>query len=556
MKKIFILSTIFYLILASVHLKAQTKKYFIGFTDKNNSPYSIQNPEQYLSQRAINRRLAQNIPINQTDLPVNPQYINAVKNFGVSVITKIKWLNGIIVETNNPALISQIETLSFVRNTKQLNREVKTTLSSKFSFEFNNEQLRTSLVKEQLHYDYGASNNQVKQIGCDCLHQLGYKGNQKMIAVLDAGFPNANTLTVFDSALSTNRIIAGFDFVANNNQVFDDHPHGTYVLSAMVSEVPGQLVGTAPKATYVLIRTEDAATEYIIEEYYWVAGAEYADSIGADIINSSLGYTVFDDSTQNHTYQEMDGDHTIAAFGADMAASKGIVVNVSAGNSGNSSWYYIGTPADADSALTVGAVDSNGVIASFSSKGPASDGAIKPNLVAQGVSCALVDPSDVITTGSGTSFSSPINAGAVACLWEAYPQATNMQLIDAIQRSASYYNNPNNYYGYGIPNYCLALSLLTGKDPRENPNNHLEISPNPFNHQLFIKLYTRDTQTINISINDISGKIILSENHLLYKNSYNIIEPNLPKNLSEGTYIIKVISSQLNEERKLIKLPY
>ncbi|MCC7051391.1 MAG: S8 family peptidase, partial [Bacteroidia bacterium] len=369
-----------------------------------------------------------------------------------------------------------------------------------------------------------------------------------------AGFPNANVLSVFDSAFNTQRITPGFDFVSNNNQLYDDNSHGTYVLSCMASEVPGQVVGTAPKASYLLIRTEDAPTEYIIEEYYWVAGAEFADSAGANIITSSLGYTTFDDSSQDHTYQDMDGKHTIAARGADIAASKGIFVNISAGNSGNSSWHYISTPADADSALAVGAVDENGIVAAFSSRGPAPNGAVKPNVMAMGKDATVVDPSGTVTTGSGTSFAGPINAGAVACLWQAYPQANNMRLIDAIQRSGNYYSNPNGDYGYGIPNYCLALQILTGNDPRNQSENYLEITPNPFKENFNIKLYTKDTQTIIVYVFDVSGKIIFSTTQKLTANSYNIIPCNVPEQLSDGAYSIWIKSDRLNERKKILKL--
>jgi hypothetical protein len=386
------------------------------------------------------------------------------------------------------------------------------------------------------------------------MHQQGFTGKGMLIAVLDAGFPAANTVSVFDSARAENRISTGFDFVDNNNQIFDDHPHGTYVLSCMASLVNGQIIGTAPHASYVLIRTEDAPTEHIIEEYNWVAGAEFADSVGADIINSSLGYTQFDDPSQNHTYQDMDGDHTIAAFGADIAASKGIFVNISAGNSGNSPWYYISTPADADSALAIGALDASGNVAGFSSRGPAPDGAVKPNVMAMGVGTTVVDPADIVTTGSGTSFAGPVNAGAVACLWQSYPQATNMQLKAAIEQSASIYNNPNGDYGYGIPNYCLAKSLLTGIDPRKLYENEPLVYPNPFLNEINVNIYSGDTQTINISIYDIAGKMILTQQHKLGLNSYNNLQLELPGNLSAGTYSVTVNSDKINFRKKLMKI--
>ena len=532
---------------------AQAKKYFIYFTDKNNTPYSLSQPQSYLSQRAIDRRTRQNIAITSNDLPVNPVYVDSIKKLGANVILRSKWLNGVAIETADLNLLNTINNLGFVKSSKLVNRLVKGKSIDKFAFDFQNLSLRNSLVSSTT-FDYGSSFTQNNQIGCDCMHQQGFTGKGMLIAVLDAGFPAANTVSVFDSARAENRISTGFDFVDNNNQIFDDHPHGTYVLSCMASLVNGQIIGTAPHASYVLIRTEDAPTEHIIEEYNWVAGAEFADSVGADIINSSLGYTQFDDPSQNHTYQDMDGDHTIAAFGADIAASKGIFVNISAGNSGNSPWYYISTPADADSALAIGALDASGNVAGFSSRGPAPDGAVKPNVMAMGVGTTVVDPADIVTTGSGTSFAGPVNAGAVACLWQSYPQATNMQLKAAIEQSASIYNNPNGDYGYGIPNYCLAKSLLTGIDPRKLYEKEPLVYPNPFLNEINVNIYSGDTQTINISIYDIAGKMILTQQHKLGLNSYNNLQLELPGNLSAGTYSVTVNSDKINFRKKLMKI--
>jgi hypothetical protein len=532
---------------------AQAKKYFIYFTDKNNTPYSLSQPQSYLSQRAIDRRTRQNIAITSNDLPVNPVYVDSIKKIGANVILRSKWLNGVAIETADLNLLNTINNLGFVKSSKLVNRLVKGKSIDKFAFDFQNLSLRNSLVSSTT-FDYGSSFTQNNQIGCDCMHQQGFTGKGMLIAVLDAGFPAANTVSVFDSARAENRISTGFDFVDNNVQIFDDHPHGTYVLSCMASLVNGQIIGTAPHASYVLIRTEDAPTEHIIEEYNWVAGAEFADSVGADIINSSLGYTQFDDPSQNHTYQDMDGDHTIAAFGADIAASKGIFVNISAGNSGNSPWYYISTPADADSALAIGALDASGNVAGFSSRGPAPDGAVKPNVMAMGVGTTVVDPADIVTTGSGTSFAGPVNAGAVACLWQSYPQATNMQLKAAIEQSASIYNNPNGDYGYGIPNYCLAKSLLTGIDPRKLYENEPLVYPNPFLNEINVNIYSGDTQTINISIYDIAGKMIFTQQHKLGLNSYNNLQLELPGNLSAGTYSVTVNSDKINFRKKLMKI--
>ncbi len=257
------------------------------------------------------------------------------------------------------------------------------------------------------------------------------------------------------------------------------------VLSTMAGNVPGLLVGTAPGASYWLLRSEDAGSEYVVEEDNWIAAAEYADSVGADVINSSLGYTDYDDNNQSYTYADMDGNTARVTRGADIAASKGILVVNSAGNSGNNFWRYIGAPADADSIITVGAVNSLGIIASFSSLGPTSDGRVKPTVCGQGEGTYVVSSADGVYPGNGTSFSSPVMAGAVTCLWQANPSFNNMELIDAIKRSASRYSSPDSLYGYGIPNMAVAHMVLSGQElPTSDNENFMMANPNPFTEEI------------------------------------------------------------------------
>lgn len=286
-----------------------------------------------------------------------------------------------------------------------------------------------------------------------------------VICILDAGFLNVDTLSCFDSLWINNKILGTYDFVANEVSVFEDYQHGTEVLSCIGANWPGKLVGTAPQAYFWLLRTEDAATELIIEEDNWVAGAEFADSVGADIINSSLGYTTFDAQTsnQNHTRADLDGNTAYATNGADIAAAKGILVCNSAGNEGGSGWKYISIPADGDSVCTVGAVDILGVRAGFSSQGPTADNRIKPDVVACGSGTAVIDPfTSTVAYYSGTSFSSPLTAGMAACLWQANPTKNNMNILNAMRNSGSKSNSPDTLLGWGIPNYCLANGLLSG----------------------------------------------------------------------------------------------
>ena len=451
--------------------QAAPDKYHVRFTDKNNSPYSIENPLEFLSQKAIDRRTNQNIAIIENDLPVNPAYISSIASTGVAILNVSKWMNSLTIYTTDQTALDAIDAFPFVQSVgksssfKPLSQNEK---SSKPFFDnesFGDKPKPDGLSENkgtQSVYDYGTALNQIQMLNGDSLHDMGFDGGGMIIAVLDAGFLNVNSLSVFDSLWTNGQILGSRDFVnPQSPNIFGSHYHGCKVLSTMGANLPGEMVGTAPKADYWLIRTEDAATEYLIEELNWVSGAEFADSLGADVINSSLGYTTFDDAGQNHTYTDMDGNTAPITIGADIAASKGILVTNSAGNSGNDSWHYIGAPADGDSVFSIGSVNGSGVYTYFSSTGPTYDGRIKPNVVAKGQGTTIVNPWDgSIYTGNGTSFSSPVTAGMVTCLWQANPTKSNIEIMQAVQQSASQANSPDSLLGYGIPNYMIAHRLL------------------------------------------------------------------------------------------------
>jgi hypothetical protein len=464
-----ILITFFTILLISLQVSAQIApdKYWIRFTDKNNSPFSIENPEAFLSQKAIDRRNVQGIPIAENDLPVNPSYLSAVANTGATLLNISKWFNSVTVFTTDPSVIDDINALPFVLSVAKMTNN-NSTLNTSIKPFFENEtyskfQDSIKMKGSGESFDYGQGYNQINMLNGILLHDLGYNGEGMTIAVLDAGFRNADILTAFDSLWMNNRILGYKDFVDPlNPDIFASHSHGTNVLSTMGANLPGELVGTAPRASYWLLRSEDGGSEYLIEELNWASAAEFADSAGVDIINSSLGYTTFDDPSQNHTYMDMDGNTTPITIAADLAASKGMIVVNSAGNEGSGSWQYIGAPADGDSVFSIGAVDASGNYAYFSSTGPTYDGRLKPNVVAQGQGSAIVSAwSGIVLTGSGTSFSSPITAGIVACLWQAHPDKTNMEILEAIQQNGSQAGNPDNLLGYGIPDYFAAHNQLS-----------------------------------------------------------------------------------------------
>lgn len=409
---------------------SSAQKFFIRFADKAGSVYSVSNPGAFLSAKSIARRTGQSIPVTSQDLPVNQNYIDGVAAQGAVVFTKSKWFNGVTVQCDS-ATLATILTLPYVVNATKVNRQVKNTGTSKFD---TGEPLAKKSTFLTTSFDYGFAFNQIHLMNGEYLHQNGFSGEGMLIAILDAGFYNVDLLPAFDSLRNRSGIIGTWDFVENNSLVYEDDTHGMEVLSTIAGNVPGELVGTAPHANFWLLRTEDVFTENVIEEYNWNAGAEFADSAGADVITSSLGYTDFDDTLASHTYADMNGHTCPSSIAADIAVSKGILVLTSAGNSGNNSWHFLSAPSDGDSVLAVGAVDADGDYVSFSSYGPSSDGDVKPNVAAKGAGSTIADPSGTIGSGSGTSFSCPILAGAAACLLQAHPNRLVMEVKNAIEK--------------------------------------------------------------------------------------------------------------------------
>ncbi len=540
-------------VLLPFYCSAQSK-YFIRFTDKSNSPFSISNPSAFLTQRALDRRAAQGILIDSTDLPVNQNYIDSVISKGALVWTRSKWFNGVTIEADS-ATLEAVLTLPFVQQSTQVHRNHSTLQdnerSNKFSMPLD---AHTNDLLRSQSFDYGQSYDQIHIMNGDYLHNAGFLGEGKVIALLDAGFQDANILPAFDSLFANNQILGTWDFVDNQSSVYEDYEHGMEVLSTIGGNMPGELIGTAPKASFWLLRTEDVFTEYVIEEYNWDAGAEFADSVGADIISTSLGYNQFLDTTENHTYADMNGHTTPSARAANVAFSKGMLVIASAGNEGSHVWHYIGSPADGDSVMAVGAVDVFGNYVSFSSTGPSSDGDIKPNLAAVGLSAVLSNTDGSIGNGSGTSFACPILAGSAACLWQAHPDLTNTQIKNAIQQSASQHLSPDSLLGYGIPNFLMADGLLGGTELNfSNDDKLISIYPNPFTEQIELKFYSVSNQRINIAISDVLGKKVFEQSEETAARVYNTISLPLSE-LKKGIYFVEVSSKENIFVRKIVKL--
>lgn len=545
-------------------------KYFVAFTDKNDSPYSFQNPEAYLSERAIERRERYNIPVDIHDLPVNPQYIEAVANIGVEIINPTKWLNGVTIFTTDPSKISQIESLPFVLSVSKASTIDTNHHEEHYLDEFslnkpgqmneiiNNAAQELTTLKNSTTLNYGLGYGQINQINGIPLHDDGFQGQGMVIAVLDAGFSYTNVMTAFDTLFLNGRILGTHDFVDGGTNVFQGSTHGTSVLSTMGANLPGQLIGTAPQASYYLLRTEDSETEYIIEEYNWASGAEYADSAGADIINSSLGYIGFDDPSQSHIYEHMDGNTAPSTIAADRAMSRGMIVVNSAGNSGNSSsWPWIGAPADGDSVFSIGAVDANGMIAGFSSIGPTYDGRLKPNIVARGSDAVVASTNGGTATASGTSFSSPIIAGMTACLWQIDPEMNNISVLTAIQNSGSLANNPNNQYGYGIPDYNQARIVLSAfQHGLATHPGDLTVFPNPFQDELSVLYNSSDTHSVTIQLFDLTGRKLHEQKFSSVIIGLNPLVLKQLSGLNQGFYMVKIVADDKVYSQKVLKIKY
>ncbi|MDB5231221.1 MAG: family serine peptidase [Chitinophagaceae bacterium] len=537
-----------------MHADAQYSKYIIQFTDKKNSPFSLQQPSAYLSSKAILRRTKYNIATDSTDLPVNPAYINQVKTYtSVTYLSQSKWLNQILILCTDQNSLNQIKALPFVKKAQGIGNRLAGNGRTKDKLKLKQTAAVARIEGQQGNvYDYGSALAQIRIHEGEFLHNKGLSGQGMIIAVLDGGFNNYKTISAFDSIRINQQVLGERDFVAFDNSVNEDHPHGMECLSILAGNWPGKLVGSAPKSSYWLIRTENAATEFPIEEHNWVVGAEFADSSGADMISSSLGYNTFDDPSFDHTYNEFYKNTAISTQGAALAVRKGMIVVNAAGNEGNNSWKYLTLPSDADSVCAVGAVNAQGVIANFSSLG--FPGKIKPNVVSLGAP-AIVAGSNGIVSASGTSYSTPNIAGLIACLWQAFPQFNNMQVLDAVYKSADHYTNPDNRYGFGIPNMHKAYQLLKHQ---QNillyGNAWLFATPASFTDTIHVKFISQLDGNVTIDLLDKNNTVILSKTVVAEKEETYQLDFTPLAFLPAGNYLIRYNDGQQTNLVQVSKL--
>jgi hypothetical protein len=516
---------------------------WVYFNDKPDAAFYLSNPLQMLTQSSLDRRTTQGIALDNTDVPISQNYIDqVVASNGITVMAKSKWLNALHIR-GSQSDIQALNSLPFVNRIEFADRNLNSRSSSNSST--NNIQAVNKQLEVLVDYNYGGSSNQIQMLNGHFLHQQDYTGLGKIIAVMDAGFPGVDTASPFQRLRDNNQILGGYNFPDRNTSFYTRGSHGTNVLSCMGGYVDNQLVGTAPDAQYYLFITEDVNSENPVEESYWVEAAEMADSLGVDVINTSLGYFAYDNPNYSYTYADMNGTKAFISRGADMAFSKGMICVTSAGNSGATSEPHIATPADASTTLTIGAVDASENYVSFSSIGPSSDGRVKPDVCAKGLSATVSNTSGGITTASGTSFSSPIMAGMVASFWSAVPNMTNAQVVQFVKQSADLYSNPTVFKGYGVPDFQLAL------------NNALSLNSNEVTSIVLYPNPVKDKFTLHLPNNETEAKVVLYNNIGQQVSFYKITETISTvylENLASGLYFYQVEFANQSAKGKLLKL--
>ncbi len=530
-----------FLLFCSSSVLATTGYYFyVQFADKNNSPYSLTKPSEYLSARAIERRAQRAPGIDSTDLPITPAYLSQIENLGIHVHNRSKWMNGATVLLTDSSKMSLVRALAFVKWVKYTGRIDLGAGSPK----------RTKVVEPSS--DYGSAAAQINQMNGKYLHDLGYRGKGVVVGVLDAGFFNVNKNPAFDSLNLQGRLLGTKDFVNPNSNIYAEDAHGADVMSILAGNLPGSFIGTAPDASYWLIRTEYVTTEYLVETDFWCSGIEFADSVGVDVVNSSLGYTKFNDPIMDYTYADMNGEVSRASRCAALAAKKGIVVCSSAGNEGNKAWHYIGAPADAKGIITVGGVDNSGVSSTFSSYGPSSDNRVKPEICTMGTSTALISTNGMPIVGNGTSYATPAMAGMMTCFLQVAKNVNAPSdpatLLKTVYETASNYANPTAQLGYGIPDFRTALARLPFFTARKiAQTSDVAIGFDFSDRTIHIRLFDNKISTDEL-VRVYSATGVLQVNQPVSEH-----ETVLPAaNLAPGVYVVNIVGGGQSSSHKVV----
>ncbi|WP_372754662.1 S8 family serine peptidase [Mariniflexile sp.] len=514
---------------------------WVYLKDKQNVATSIANPISILTQKAIDRKNKHAVTIDERDVPVNETYITQLKSVtGITVKAKSKWFNAVHVRGSVEDINSLKSTFTFVDYIDFADKSLNV-------FKTLNPKKESKLESVLSSFNYGNAANQIQMIKGDQLHLSNYTGTGITVAVIDAGFPNVNTMAAFQRLRMASNIKGTYDFVKRASDVYTNTTsnHGTLVLSTMAGYIENQYVGTAPDASYYLFVTEDGTSENPVEESYWVEAAERADSLGVDVINTSLGYTTYDNSNYSYTTAQMNGNTAFITRGANIAFEKGLLLINSAGNSGNDSWGVVGAPADGAGVLSIGAVKADGTYATFSSRGSAIQPTHKPDVVAQGQSTAVISTNDLIYTSNGTSFSSPVLAGGIVCLWQALPNKTNAEIMQIVRESASQSASPDYFIGYGIPNLQMALNSALQVDDM-TIEGKVTMYPNPTKGLVKFKIPSQSS-VLSVAIFNVTGKQVMTFTVDYVNDQIDI------SSLANGLYLIKVDSHSTSKTTKIIK---
>lgn len=514
--------------------------YWVSFKDKKNTPYSIFRPQEYLSPRALERRARYNIPIDSTDLPITPEYLEPISIKGFKIHSRSRWLNGVavLVEAAS-ANVDDLKQFEFIKDVFPIGfkRRVEPSTTKVGERDYSTQYRK----KDHL---YGLGKNQITMLNGHYLHKMGFEGQEMHVAIMDGGFDGIRETPAFDSLFQRGQILGTHDFVQGDDYVYESSTHGRNVLSCMAANMPYLFVGTAPEAKYYLFKTEDVKGEYLIEEYNWIAAVEQADQLGVDVINSSLGYYDFDDNDMDYGYVDIDGKTSAMTRAANLAAKKGLFIVNSAGNEGNGKWKHITVPGDAEGIMTVGAVDRDGYHAKFSSFGFEEKDYIKPNVMARGAIAVVAAKKRYDTSYSnGTSFASPIMAGVVTSFWQAMPEYSNAELIQAIENSASKTDQPDNAYGYGIPDFYAAYKELSGSVIELNKKQAYYTEVVDLSERLDIFMSKVKAFKAEVTLHNVHGQLIFSDSSDLtsqYERKlwYQTV-PNW-KNLPKGVYYMTI----------------
>jgi hypothetical protein len=546
------------------HAFAQEYKFLVRFRDKKNNGYTLQDPSLYLSPKSVQRRQKFHISIDSTDLPLTAAYIDSLVSFPtVNILNKSRWFNQVLISVQDSSVMRQILQLSYVLSSEPVNNSRPKKFPDHISIngisvpstKTSSENLGTLTAP----YNYGASLAQVHIHHGEYLHNQGFHGEGIVVAILDNGFNNYLTNPAFDSIRNDHRILGTYDFVNRRMSVNEEGGHGSNCFSILASNIPGTLVGSAPAAGYWLFKTEDDFSETPTEEQNWIAAAEFADSAGADLISTSLGYAYFDNPLYDLSYPERDGQTALVSRAANLVVSKGMIVTASAGNSGdqpNDSKYVI-CPADGDSVFTIGSVDDSGQISSFSSWGPNAAGQVKPDAVSVGSGTFLIGPDGLLHSGNGTSYSNPNLAGLIACLWQAFPDFTPHDLLSAVRQSSNQYNYPGNRYGYGIPDFEKAYEILVLKKLSRSvaltADDWIRAFPVPFRESFHLFILPAANGQASIQLMDVSGKIIKTQSLTISAGQLQLLEFNPGRSLTAGTYLIRYTDQVQSKTLKVLK---